>query len=507
LGAIKTPLPAPAQGITARRTAPATIGGRVGAPTVAATLNGTSNYGAADGTVNIGQGSSIDTAPLSGKLNLNVADLEVFRNFLPVGQTVKGRLNAAVSLGGRVGEPQLSGTLNGENLYYRNQTQGLILDNGVLRSHLQGQRWVIDSLKFHKGGTLELKGSVNLANADPDVDVDVVFDKYDTLSRPNRRLRLSGSAKVQYNQQKGVFLNGTLNSDYGMFGSQKSSMPSLDDDVVVLGEEPKQTAAVTPINLNLTLNLNDNIRFVGYGADITIGGRLNIIARPGETIQGVGTVKVVKGRYKAYGQDLDITKGTVSFVGPLNNPNLNIRAERRLSPVGAGVEVLGSLNNPRVTLVAKEAMSEKDKLSWLILNRASSGSDGDNAALSAAAGALLAGQVNDRLGLVDDLGITSQRSRNAQTGELNPAEQVLTVGKQFTNNLYAGYEYGISSAEQSVKLVYQLTRAIQVIARVGSRSSGGELKYTIRFDRLFRSDYEDDRKIEEAEKQKAAQIQ
>ena len=42
-----------------------------------------------------------------------------------------------------------------------NQTQGLIL-NGVLRSHLQGQRWIIDNLKFHKGGTLELKGSVNL---------------------------------------------------------------------------------------------------------------------------------------------------------------------------------------------------------------------------------------------------------------------------------------------------------------------------------------------------------
>ena len=108
---------------------------------------------------------------------------------------------------------------------------------------------------------------------------------------------------------------------------------------------------------------------------------------------------------------------------------------------------------------------------------------------------------------MDDLGITSQRSRNAQTGELNPAEQVLTVGKQFTNNLYAGYEYGLSSAEQSVKLVYQLTRAIQAVARVGSRSYGGELKYTIRFDRLFRSDYENDRKIEETEKQKAEQTQ
>ncbi|MDD0717121.1 translocation/assembly module TamB domain-containing protein, partial [Shigella sonnei] len=90
----------------------------------------------------------------------------------------------------------------------------------------------------------------------------------------------------------------------------------------------------------------------------------------------------------------------------------------------------------------------------LILNRAGSGSSGDNAALSAAAGALLAGQINDRIGLGDDLGFTSKRSRHPQTGDLNPADQVLTVGKQLTGKLYIGYEYGISSAEQSVKLIY-----------------------------------------------------
>ena len=135
-----------------------------------------------------------------------------------------------------------------------------------------------------------------------------------------------------------------------------------------------------------------------------------------------------------------------------------------------------------MSLVADEAMSEKDKLSWLILNRASSGSDGDEAALATAASAWLAGRVNDRIGLVDNFGLTSQRTRNAQTGELNPAEQVLTFGKQLTGELYLGYEYGINSADQSVKLMYQLTRSIQAIGRVGSQSWGGEVKYIIRFD-------------------------
>ena len=491
LGALKPFLPAAAQNITGSLNTDAHIGGRVGSPSVNAAVNGSSNYGKINGNITVGQSRSFDTAPLGGRLNLTVADAEVFRNFLPVGQTVKGSLNAAVTLGGSIADPHLGGSINGDKLYYRNQTQGIILDNGSLRSHIAGRKWVIDSLKFRHEGTAELSGTVGMENSGPDVDIGAVFDKYRILSRPNRRLTVSGNTRLRYSPQKGISVTGMIKTDQGLFGSQKSSMPSVGDDVVVLGEVKKEAAAPLPVNMNLTLDLNDSIRFAGYGADVTIGGKLTLTAQPGGSVRGVGTVRVIKGRYKAYGQDLDITKGTVSFVGPLNDPNLNIRAERRLSPVGAGVEILGSLNSPRITLTANEPMSEKDKLSWLILNRAGSGSSGDNAALSAAAGALLAGQINDRIGLVDDLGFTSKRSRNAQTGELNPAEQVLTVGKQLTGKLYIGYEYGISSAEQSVKLIYRLTRAIQAVARIGSLSSGGELTYTIRFDRLFGSDKKD----------------
>ena len=81
-----------------------------------------------------------------------------------------------------------------------------------------------------------------------------------------------------------------------MFGLQKSSMPTLDDDVTVVGEEQKVQTASTPIFMDLDLDLNDNVRFSGEGLNVTLGGTLNLPARPGETIQGVGAVKVVKGR-------------------------------------------------------------------------------------------------------------------------------------------------------------------------------------------------------------------
>lgn len=448
-------------------------------------INGKTRYGNIGGNVGISQqfGHSIMQAPVSGNLKIDIPDLTALKNLMPVGQSISGSLNAEATIGGRVGEPQLGGSLNGNNLYYVNRDLGVILDNGSLRSRLSGQQWQIQSLLFKRGnGNINLSGTVGWGGGVPAVDVNAMFDKYGILDKPRRRLTASGNTRLHYDDKNGIILGGSLKVDEGHFGFQKSGMPELDDDVVVLGEPKKETRTSVPFSMNIDLDLNDKVFFRGEGVDVTLGGRLKLTAQPKQDIQAVGTVAVVKGKYKAYGQDLNITKGTVSFVGPLSRPNLNIRAVRNLSPVGAGVEVLGNLENPRVTLVTNEPMSEKDKLSWLILNRASSGSDGDEAALSTAASAFLAGKLNDRIGLVDDFGLTSKRSRNAQTGELNPAEQVLTVGKQLSSELYLGYEFGLTSASQTVKLVYQLTRTIQAIVRVGSQSSGGEIKYVIRFD-------------------------
>ena len=448
-------------------------------------INGKTRYGNIVGNVGISQqfGNSIMQAPISGNLKLDIPDLAALKSLMPVGQSISGTLNADTIISGRVGEPQLRGNLNGDNLYYVNRDLGVILDNGSLRSRLNGQQWQIQSLLFKRGnGNINLSGTVGWGGGVPAVDVDAVLDKYGILDKPRRRLTASGNTHFRYSYKNGIILGGSLKVDEGNFGFQKSGMPELDDDVVVLGEPKKETRDSVPFSMDIDLDLNDKVFFRGEGVDVTLGGRLKLTAQPKQDIQAVGTVAVVKGKYKAYGQDLNITKGTVSFVGPLSRPNLNIRAVRNLSPVGAGVEVLGNLENPRVTLVANEPMSEKDKLSWLILNRASSGSDGDEAALTAAASAFLAGKINDRIGLVDDFGLTSKRSRNAQTGELNPAEQVLTVGKQLSSELYLGYEFGLTSASQTVKLVYQLTRTIQAIVRVGSQSSGGEIKYVIRFD-------------------------
>ena len=88
----------------------------------------------------------------------------------------------------------------------------------------------------------------------------------------------------------------------------------------------------------------------------------------------------------------------------------------------------------------------------------------------------------DRTGLVDNFGLTSEQTRNAATGEMNPAQQVITFGKQLTQNLSLSYEAGLQTSSQTVKLIYQLARSFQIIAKMGTNSSGVEVKYIRRFD-------------------------
>ena len=450
-------------------------------------LSGITRYGTTDATLVItpDNNGKVSTAPISGRIKLDSPDLSTIRNLLPIGMQLKGNMHAEAGISGHLNEPLLNGTLTGNNLYYRDQANGTILENGNLKSHFQGRRWLIDNLSFaRRDGTIKLSGVVDMTKLTPDINVTAHFDHYNIFDQINRRLTISGNTQLLYTIAHGIVLNGKLKVDKGLFGMQKSGMPQLDDDVVVLGrEKTAEQQRPTPIRLNLDLDMNDAFRFSAEGIDVLLGGQLTATANPGSTVQIVGTVNVVRGQYKAYGQDLVIQQGsTISFVGPMDNPNLKIRAKRRYSQVGAGVEALGRLDSPRINLIANEAMSEKDKLSWLILNRPSSGSAGDEAAIAAAASAWLAGGLNDKLGLLDEIGLTSQQTRNSQTGEMNPAEQAITIGKHLSNNLYISYLYGIESATQTVSITYQISRALQSIVHVGTGSAGGEIRYTHRFD-------------------------
>ncbi|TCP13652.1 autotransporter secretion inner membrane protein TamB [Crenobacter luteus] len=445
-----------------------------------------SRFATVDGQLSLAAPTGLPqmNAPMNGRVRLAVAELARLTALTGPGMTLSGAVAADLLVSGTPAAPLWRGSVAGSRLGFVDSKSGLKLEDGVLAAQIDGREIRLEQLRFAGGrGEVVAAGRFRAGDAGAEANAKIEFRQFALLSSRERRLVVSGVSEIALTPQ-GVLVSGRLRADRGRIDLPKEGAPTLSDDVVVKGRDkaPADGAPSLPITLALDLDLGDRFRLSGQGLNVSLTGTVRLAAKPGEAPTALGQVRVVEGRYKAYGQDLDIERGVITFAGPLDNPSLSVRAKRRLSPVGAGVEVTGTVSAPNVRLIADEAMSDKDKLAWLVLGRAASTGGGDDVALAASAGAFLAGNINDRVGLFDDLGLSSRGEKTYADGRVSPAEQILVVGKQLTRELFVGYEYGIRSAKQAFKFSYQFSKSWSVVLRAGNVDSSVETRFTRRFD-------------------------
>jgi translocation and assembly module TamB len=224
------------------------------------------------------------------------------------------------------------------------------------------------------------------------------------------------------------------------------------------------------VALDLRVGLGEKLRLRGRGLDTGLSGDLRITS-PGGRLAVNGSVRATDGTYKAYGQKLSIDRGLITFNGSIDNPRLDIEATRPNLDVRVGVAVSGSATNPRVRLFSEPELSEIDKLSWLVMGRASDGlGRTDTALLQRAALALLAGegdsptdQFTKAIGL-DEIGVRQQSD-----GEVR--ETVVSLGKQLSRRWYMGYERGLNATSGNFQLIYRIAQRFTLRAQSGDDNS------------------------------------
>ncbi|MDP2868321.1 MAG: translocation/assembly module TamB domain-containing protein, partial [Methyloversatilis sp.] len=344
----------------------------------------------------------------TGEATLDVPTLNWIGRALRLDMTTAGRLKANVKMVGRLRAPELSGRIDGDDLTFRLADQGLRLERGSLRAQFAGDRLNLDSLNFESAnvrapadprlnaaqltkepGRLSARGTVDLATAQADIAIEV--RRFVPLQGGEQWLMLSGDGSVRGSAKAGIALQLALKADAGLFTVPEESPPTLGDDVVMKGRNGG-AASGPPLALQIDVDLGERLYFKGRGLDTRLAGQL-ALRDQGRGISATGNIRTVGGRYRAYGQNLDIERGVVSFQGSLANPGLNVRAIRPNLPVQAGVEVSGTVQRPRVRLVSDSAMPDSEKLSWIVLGRGQESARGsDLSMLATAAGALLGGE-------------------------------------------------------------------------------------------------------------------
>jgi len=441
-----------------------------------------------DATAQMIRGRIDNDSPLRLSANANLGSLAWVAPLLgQPGLELDGALALAVTGAGTVGAPTLNGSVNGDGLAVRWPDQGVALRNGQLRALLAGDQLQLQRLAFEgKSGRATVDGNLRFAGGEATMNLKLVADKLEALSRPDRTLVLSGQATVVRDASH-FNVSGDFHADRALVELAPLDRPTISDDVVVLGRgpavPPPQKQAAAPLTIDLTADLGDNFHLRGMGADAYLAGSVRVRKAGDDPPRVNGTIRTVSGTYAAYGQKLAIERGVITFSGAYDNPSLDILAVRKApedtplsaTNVEAGVQVRGTALSPSAKLVSTPSVSDSDKLSWLVLGHgmeAATGSEAD--VLSAAAGALLGGKggtggitskLANSLG-VDELGV---RRGAGQASGLEST--VVTVGKRISSRLYISFEQGAATATSVVKVRYKLTPKITLQLQTGTNTA------------------------------------
>ena len=469
--------------------------------------------------------------PLNAQLRANLPDVGVWSALAPPGWRINGTLDADVALAGSLNAPQWQGTLGADRITVQSLLDGVDLKDGRLRAALRGNQLNITELSLQggkgsqarivgysgnltpapqDGGSLQGSGTLrwggapaSAASADSTaknagiaLDFTAQLRALQVQVRADRQASVSGTLRAGL-QGGQVTVRGDLTVDRATIILPEASAPQLGDDVVVRSaaidranaakaQQTSQSAARTQTaqapDIAVTLNLGRDFALQGFGITTRLEGALDVrgASSPGAPPRITGEVRTVQGRYRAWGQALNVETGIARFNGPYDNPSLDILAVRPNISVRAGVQVSGSAKAPRVRLYSDPDLPDAEKLSWVITGRSTAAGGAEAALLQQAALALLGGQGSgtgntaQRLGL-DEIGFKGPGSGDAASGA------AITLGKRLSSELYVTYEQSLSSAIGAIYIFYDLSKRLTLRGQTGTQSAV-DIIYTVEKD-------------------------
>ncbi len=414
-------------------------------------------------------------ATLEGEVVAHVSDIGIWSTWVPPGWRLTGDLRSGISLGGTLGAPRYTGALAGSGLGVRNLLQGVSVSEGQIAVSLSGETARIELFTLRAGdGRLDVAGQATLG-ARPEARLKIQADHFRVLGRVDRLVIASGLADLLLNPEQ-VRLDGQLKIDEATIDATRADAPSLDEDVTVRRPGAEQAAAPQAgaprkcrFAAAVDIDLGEKTRARWHGVDTGLRGQLRLTT-PNCQPQLAGTTHAERGTYVAYGQKLDIARGTIAFNGPVDNARLDVLALRPNLDDKVGVAISGNLRTLRVRLYSEPEMSDTDKLSWLLLGRAPDGLGRDDTALlQRAAVALLSGEGEAPTdALLKSLGIDELTLRQ---GDTDVRETVVSLGKQLSRRWYLGYERGVNATTGTWQLVYRIAQRFTLRAQSGLDNS------------------------------------
>ena len=248
-------------------------------------------------------------------------------------------------------------------------------------------------------------------------------------------------------------------------------------DIVIIDEEETSPATPTiPLLTDITVIAGKDVHIDAYGLRGDIIGKLAVKGQPSRPLIGNGTLSVQNGSFTVYGRRLKIDLGRLLFTGgPLTNPGIELRSERKGEKVTTGVIVDGFLQRPEMHFYSSPAMEQAAIVANLLESTAVGGETrqetgfiGEAASKMGLGGMVPYLQNVKKLTMIDEIKL--------ETGDDYDSFS-LVFGSWLTPDFYVSYGKDLVKESGSFNTRYTLGKGFSFLTETGSSHSGGDIKY------------------------------
>lgn len=418
-----------------------------------------------DGKFGVADVMDRDSA-IDGSITFQMRDFAIVPILIPNVSNASGRIDGTLAVAGKLSEPKFQGALYvSEGAFSLRQAGIDIKDlNAEIRQSESGALTVRGSARSGAGklsitGRSEFGAATGLRS-----EVRIQGDNFELIRLPNWRVNASPDVTALVDERQ-LRVRGTVTVPSANIVvkdiPETAEEPSI--DAIVHRPDESKPAPRRVLDIDVQAVLGDDVQVSGFGLQTGVSGKLRIVGGSLRPYTGHGRVSLHDGRYTAYGQKLEIERGELAFNGPLDAPNLDVRAVRKTPDVSAGVQLTGVPYQLKSNVYSEPPLSDAEALSYLLTGQPLgnvSSNEGDMLnkaafALGLSQAGVIVSQIRNTLGL-DKLVV-----------EGGPETSRIVAGKNLGNRLFVEYGYGIVDQLGRLLLRYRLNERLTLESTSG----------------------------------------
>lgn len=431
----------------------------------------------------------VKLSPLNGKHTIkgdaqfDIPNIYWAQEYVPRSRGLQGVLNSKISFSGLLSKPQIVGTANLKNAYLRLPEAGTELTNIniSLKADKPGQAIINGKMNMGKGA-INVSGNVDARDiAHWKATVKIKAKDIQFMNTNEIKATMTPDIVVQLTP-KAVDITGKIiipKADINLKEVPESSIDESDDAIVIGETKPGEKVSAIQIRPRVLVQLGEQVKLNAFDLRAKLSGNVNVTHNNRDILTN-GSLRVSDGKYKAYGQDLEIDNGRLIFNGSPKLIAMDIRATRTIGNDIVGIHLGGTVLSPKSKIFSDPVKTDSEALSFLITGQSLSTVDGRESALllSAVRGLGITGNdsliqnIGSSLGL-DDVNIVA--------GE-DIKQSKLQLGKRLGSSLYVKYLVDFYGSAQKVVVEYKINKKLSLEAETSIDNYALDFIYEIERD-------------------------